>query len=300
MAVKYSAEWAAQFCSSHPVAAARGDAVTTKETSMQLALPEYLRSIVRHREILFAMALRDVESRHVGTLGGFLWSVVQPIATVAIYWMVFSLGFKAEGPSGMPFALYFMGGFVAWLLFTDTINAGVNAITRNAVLVKKTLFPTEILAAAYFVSASFSHAVLLLALLALALAYGYSPGMSVLAVFYFYAALACFSIGLSWLLGSLQVFHRDIAQVVNVVVNLWFWLTPIVWTPGMLPKEVMSILKWNPIYYVVEGYRGTLYYGNWQVLDAASALNFWLVTMVLLLAGAAVFRRLKLDFADIL
>lgn len=246
------------------------------------------------------MALRDVESRHIGTLGGFLWSILQPIATVAIFWMVFSLGFKAEGPSGMPFALYFIAGFVPWLLFTDTINAGVNAVTRNAVLVKKTLFPTEILAAAFFVSASFSHAVLLLALIALAPAYGYSPGISVLTVLYFYAALACFSIGLSWLLGSLQVFHRDIAQGVNVVVNLWFWLTPIVWTSDMLPREFMSILKWNPIYYVVEGYRGALLYGSWQVLDAASALNFWLVTFVLLFAGAAVFRRLKPDFADIL
>lgn len=271
-----------------------------KHERPQLALTEYLRNIFRHRELLLAMAIRDVESRHVGTLGGFFWSILQPIATVAIFWMVFSLGFKAKGPSDMPFALYFIGGFVPWLLFTDTLNAGVNAITRNAVLVKKTLFPTEILAASYFVSASFAHAVLLAALVALALVSGYSLSASVLTVTYFYAALACFSVGLSWLLGSLQVFHRDIAQAVNVFVGLWFWLTPIVWTPNMLPKEIMSVLEWNPLYYIVEGYRAAVFYGDWQILEARNAVSFWVVTFVVLFAGATVFRRLKPDFGDVL
>lgn len=266
----------------------------------QPALTEYFRSIFRHRDILFAMAVRDFESRHIGTLGGFLWNIFQPVATIAVFWMVFSLGFKAKGPSGMPFVLYFMGGLVPWLLFTDTFNGGVNAVSNNAVLVKKTLFPTEILAAAQFLSASSTHIVLVLALAALATAYGYAPGWSVLAAVYFYAAIACFAVALSWLLGSLQVFHRDIGQGVGVVVNLWFWLTPIAWVPDMLPGNYMSLLEWNPIYYVVEGYRGALIHGDWLWLEAGNTLRFWLITFPLLLVGAAVFRRLKPDFADVL
>ena len=118
--------------------------VDTRKTAAasQLALTEYLRSIFRNREILFAMAIRDFKSRHVGTLGGFLWNIFQPVATIAVFWMVFSLGFKAKGPSGMPFVLYFMGGLVPWLLFTESFNGGVNAVTNNATLVKKTIFPT--------------------------------------------------------------------------------------------------------------------------------------------------------------
>jgi ABC-type polysaccharide/polyol phosphate export permease len=261
----------------------------------------FLSKLYNYRGVIWAMAVRDLAARYVGSFGGILWSVVHPLATVIIYWFVFSVGFRARGPAGMPFVLYFVSGLVPWLLFSEVLNSSINAVTANAQLVKKTVFPSEILPLVHLTSASFTHLVLLAVLCFLAWHYGYGPTLSTIYVVYYYTALGCFLLGLSWLLGALQVFHRDLGQGMTVVLNLWFWLTPIVWSTEIIPAQFMNAIQYNPIFYVVEGYRSSLTAGSpllW--LDWRKALRFWAVTGPVFLIGAYVFRRLKPDFADVL
>ena len=262
-------------------------------------LVAFVSRLYRYRGVIWAMAKHDVASRYVGTIGGVLWAILHPALTVGVYWFVFSVGFKAQGPAGMPFVLYFISGFVPWHFFNEVLVSSMNAVTANASLIRKTVFPSEILPLVHFVSGSFTHIVLLFILCVLAWSYGYAPKLAAIQVIYYYGALGCFSLGLSWLVGSLQVFHRDLGQAMSAALSLWFWLTPVVWSPEMIPQEFRLILEFNPIYYVVEGYRslmtGVPFWLHWR-----EALRFWSVTGPVLMLGAYVFRRLKPEFADVL
>jgi ABC-type polysaccharide/polyol phosphate export permease len=262
-------------------------------------LVAFIFKLYRYRDVIWAMAKRDVAARYVGTIGGVLWAILHPTLTVAIYWLVFSVGFKAKGSAGMPFVLYFVSGLVPWLFFNEVLLSSMNAVIANASLIKKTVFPAEVLPLVHFVSGSFTHFVLLFILCILAWSYGYGPKLTVIQIVYYYGALGCLLLGLSWLIGSLQVFHRDLGQAMSAVLSLWFWLTPVVWSPELIPPHFRLILEFNPIYYVVNGYRslmtGVPFWLNWQ-----EALRFWSVTGPVLLLGAYVFRRLKPDFADVL
>jgi ABC-type polysaccharide/polyol phosphate export permease len=259
----------------------------------------FVSKLYRYRGVIWAMAKYDVSARYVGTIGGVLWAVLHPALTVVIYWFVFSVGFKAQGPAGMPFVLYFVSGLVPWLFFNEVLVSSMNAVTANASLIKKTVFPAEILPLVHLVSSSFTHGVLLVILSVLAWFYGYGLKLTAIQIVYYYGALGCFLLGLSWLIGSLQVFHRDLSQAMTTVLSLWFWLTPVVWSAERIPSRFKLILEFNPIYYVVEGYRSMIT-GVPLWLQWREALCFWLVTGPILLLGAYVFRRLKPEFAEML
>src|ERR1051325_9220141 len=102
-----------------------------------LRIAAFLRKLYQYRGIIWAMAKRDLASRYIGTIAGPLWAILHPLATIIIYWFVFSVGFKAKGPSGTPFVLYFVSGLVPWLLFNNTIMTSVSAVTASPHLVKK-------------------------------------------------------------------------------------------------------------------------------------------------------------------
>lgn len=245
------------------------------------------------------MAVRDLSGRYVGTFGGAMWAILHPLATVIIYWFVFSVGFKAQGPAGMPFILYFITGLVPWIFFSEVLSSSISAVTANAQLIKRTNFPAEILPVVHLISSSFAHLVLVLMTCILARRYGYGPSLSVFRIFYYYLALTCFVLGLSWLLSSFQVFHRDIGQAMSVILNLWFWLSPIVWSTQLIPPTVVEWLQYNPISFVVDGYRISLL-GGIAWMDWKDDFRFWVVTAPVFILGSYVFKKLKSEFAEVL
>ena len=256
--------------------------------------------LYRLRGMIYLLAKRDLVSRYVGTLGGPIWAVAQPLATVFVFWFVFAVGFKARGPSNTPFVLYFLAGYLPWLLFTEALNASASSVIANSHLVKKTVFPTEILPLVQVASSTVTHLILLVILMALLAAMGGHLSWTAPQILYYYLCLVSFELGLAWLLASLHVFSRDVGQILVVALNLWFWVTPIVWSPGVLPESVRPLLTLNPMFYVVEGYRNSLLYQIPIWRDPAATLRFWAIVLPCLLSGALVFRRLKPEFADVL
>lgn len=255
---------------------------------------------LRLRWTIWLMAKRELVSRYVGTLGGPVWVIVQPLVTVAVYWLVFAVGFRAHTPSGVPFVYYFLSGYLPWLFFSEALNSGANSIVSKSYIVKKTIFPSDVLPLVCILSASILHLVLGLIFIAFLLAGGFGLSIFLPEILYFYACLLCLLLGLTLMLSSLYVFNRDVGQVLSVALNLWFWITPIAWSSDILPTKVQSILAWNPLFYIVEGYRSALVYHLpfWNDIDGA--VRFWAVALPSLLVGGLVFQRLKPDFADAL
>jgi lipopolysaccharide transport system permease protein/teichoic acid transport system permease protein len=259
-----------------------------------------LGQILRHRAVILALARHDLASRYAGTLGGTLWAFAHPAAIVAVFYFVFAIGFKSQGPSGTPFILWFVCGLVPWFYFNETLLAITNAITGNAHLVKKTVFPTEVLPVVHVISGLFSHLIFLLILGAMLVAFHVPFFAERMLVVYYLGCAIVLLLGLGWLFSSLQVFFRDIGQGLTIVLNLWFWGTPIVWVQTIMPAKYHWIFFYNPIYYIVEGYRGLLIYPQPRWPGIEQTLWFWALNCMILAAGGYTFRRLKPEFVDVI
>lgn len=274
--------------------------MNTSTSTSTITVVQFLRQVLQHRDMIFALAVRDLQSRYVGTLGGVLWAFVHPIAIVSVFYFVFAVGFRAQGPSSTPFILWFVCGLVPWFFFNDTLLAITNSITGNAHLVKKTIFPTEVLPLVHVISSFFPHIIFMIILVGMLGFFNIPFSAGRLLVAYYLVCTVTLVLGLGWLLSALQVFYRDIGQALTIILNIWFWATPIVWSQEIVPAEYRGLLFLNPIFYIVEGYRGLMIYGTLVWPNTQETATFWGITLGVLFLGVYVFRRLKPEFADVI
>jgi ABC-type polysaccharide/polyol phosphate export permease len=259
------------------------------------------RSILAHAPLILSMAVQQVRRRYVGTVGGIGWSVLQPLAIIATYWFVFSVGFKVQiGDGSVSFIVYFITGMAAWYLLSEAIGASVVSISGNAHLIKKVIFPSESLPVIQVIATLVVHAGLLIVVLAIVLLQRGALPWTALLLPYYTAAAVIFCLGIAWTISALQVFFRDIQKLVEVTLGIWFWLTPIVWSEEMLGPRWAWIFDLNPAYYIVKGYRDCLIYGVPFWSDPVAAVAFWAICGLLLVFGAWVFKRLKPEFVEVL
>ncbi|NWB87270.1 ABC transporter permease [Pseudomonas gingeri] len=266
----------------------------------QLSARQLLRNVFRHRALILALAMRDLQSRYVGTLGGMLWAFAHPLAVVAVFYFVFAVGFRSQGPVNTSFILWFVCGLVPWFFFSDALQAITHSVTRNSHLVKKTVFPTEVLPLVHLLAGLIPHGVFLLVLAGLMLFYNVPLLPERLLFVYFLFCTGVLLLGLGWLLAALQVFYRDIGQALTILLNLWFWSTPIVWSSDIMPPVIAKWMVYNPMYYIVQGYREALIFQRVSLPALDQTLVFWGGSLFLLFLGSFIFRRLKPEFADVL
>jgi lipopolysaccharide transport system permease protein/teichoic acid transport system permease protein len=260
----------------------------------------FLRQILVHRSAICLLAAHEIHTRFVGTFAGFTWSVVNPLMMVLVYWFVFSIGFKIQSVDNVPFVLVYICGMTPFLLFSEALSNSAETVVKNAHLVKKTHFPTEILPPVQVLSGLLGHGILLLMLAALMPLNGVGFSLYNVQSLYYLFSLVVLCLGLSWLLAAANVYCRDLGHILKVVLNVWFWATPIVWPMEIMPERFRPFLKLNPLCYIVDGYRGSLLYRTPMWHDSQLTLYFWAVNLALLAAGVVVFRRLKPGFGDVL
>lgn len=252
------------------------------------------------RRVIFSLVVRGFQSRYIGTGGGIIWSIVHPLATVFIFWIVFSFGFKSEGPKGIPFLLYFITAFLPWHFVNEVLHSSANTVLANRHLATKMVFPTETLPIVEIMIATVGHLILLAFAILLLLLHGEIPGMEGLQIVYAYLCAVALSLGLGWFLAATNVFHRDVNQSLATLLNFWFWMTPIVWNVDMVPEKWQPLLMLNPMLHVVESYRRALLYASPLWSDIPQLVMFWTIVVLLCVGGAYVFLRLKPEFADVL
>lgn len=267
---------------------------------MYKAVREFAGDAIGKRLIIFHLARQDFRNRYLGSLLGFAWSFVQPLAMVLILWAVFTLAFNAENIEGAPFAFYLLAGIACWYFFSESISMTTGVFHEYAFMVQKVKFKIAILPLVKILSCLMVHAIFLAVVMVLLLAGGCRLSVHWLQVFYYMFAMVVFLAGLGSITSSLNVFVRDVAQVVNICLQFGFWLTPVVWHIGRIPEEYQWILKLNPIFYLVDGYRGSFLYQTPFWHDYWWTLYFWSVCLVIFISGILIFNRLKPHFADVL
>lgn len=260
----------------------------------------FIRDLVDSRGIIWDLTKKDLKQRYLGSYLGILWAFIQPTITVFIFWFVFEVGFKSKPVGDFPFVLWLICGMFPWFFFTDAWSSATNSILANSFLVKKVVFRVSLLPIIQIMSALLVNSFFVAVLFLMFAAYGYPPSIYNLQVFYYLFALICLVFGLSLITSTLVIFLRDIGQMVNMLLQLGFWGTPIFWSLQLLPERFRWIFMANPMYYIVEGYRCSFISHQW--FWEAGWLNawFWLVTAALALAGVIVFKKMRPHFADVL
>lgn len=264
------------------------------------ALYGFLADICENRRLLWSLTKKDLKQRYLGSVLGILWAFIQPAISVLIFWFVFQVGFKSMPVEGFPFVLWLVCGMFPWFFFTDAWTGATNAIVANAFLVKKVVFRVSLLPIIQICSALIINLFFVGVLFLMFAAYGYLPQLCNLQVFYYLFGLICFVFGLSLITASLMVFLKDAGQMVAMLLQFGFWATPIFWSLDMIPGWMQPVFKLNPVWYIVNGYRESFISHEWFWQHPKTLLWFWAVTLVTMLAGVVVFRKLRPHFADVL
>ena len=261
----------------------------------------FLRNLIERRTLIFQLVRRDFEQRYVGSAAGWLWGVVHPLVLLWSWYFVFKIcaGLKlAPGALTSNYWMYIFCGMLPWLLFQDTVTRSASALIEQSNLITKTVFPAEVVPVSIFLSSLIHH---LIALgLAMICAVIFEKELSPMIVFLpLYMVLVGFlGVGVGWIASSLHVYLRDTAQVVTVVMTLWFWMTPIMINEQSIPKRFHAVIALNPMSTIVRAYRERLLSPSWPQWHEMAILTAYCAGVFI--AGGLFFRHLKRGFADVL
>lgn len=259
------------------------------------------RDIYRNRDIFGDLVKNDFQARFAGSYFGVFWAFVQPVITVLLYWFVFQVGLRSGNVSDYPFILFLMSGLVPWFYFSEALLGGTNSLIEYSYLVKKVVFEVRILPVVKTVSAIFVHLFFVAFIFILCIFYGFEPDLYMFQLIYYIICNSFLVLGLSYITSACTVFFRDMTQIINILLTIGVWLTPIMWNPsGTLSPTLVMIFRLNPLYYIVDGFRDTLLSKQWFWNKPIWTIYFWFFSLFIYMLGISLFNRLKVHFSDVL
>lgn len=262
---------------------------------------ELFRALRRYRFFIVSSVRNDLRARVARSHLGAAWMVLQPLAQVAIFSLVLSEVLAARLPgttSKSAYAIYLMAGLLSWSLFIEITSRCLTVFVDNAGLLKKMVFPRICLPIIVVGSALLNNLLLFLAMLLIFALIGHSPSLELAWLLPLTALTVGFALGLGLMLGVLNVFLRDVGQVMTIVLQLWFWLTPIVYMANIVPGSFQWWIALNPMTPIVRAYQQAILYGQSPDITGLA----WVVGLSALLLAVALllFRRASSDMVDVL
>ncbi len=263
----------------------------------------WVKDIYANRKLIVNLANKDFKMRYAASYLGTFWAFVQPVVTVTIYVFVFQFGLRAAPVSEVPYALWLIAGMVPWLFIFEALTNATNSLLEYSYLVKKVIFKISILPIVKIITALYVHLFFIGIGIAVYYLFGYTVDIYIIQVLYYSFAATILVLGISYFTSSVVIFFRDLAQVINIVLQFLMWLTPILWSlenVTIIPVSLYWVFKLNPIYYITEGYRDAFINGVWFWEKPTWTIYFWCFTIIAGLIGTFTFKRLEKHFADVL
>lgn len=259
--------------------------------------------ILKNRSIIINLSKSDFKKRFVGSYFGIIWMFIQPLATVLVYTLIFQVGFRATPPvKDVPYVLWLLPGIIPWFYFQDAMIQGTNVLYEYNFLVKKVVFNVSMLPIVKLISVLFSHIFFVIIMFIVFLIARVPITINLLLVIYFSFALSIFTLALIYLTSAINVFFKDMAQIVVIMMQFGMWMAPIMYDESLFLNRsnfIYNLLKLNPIYYIVKGYRYAMLNAQFNSFLKLT-IYFWTITIILLLFGLNVFNKLKQHFSDVL
>ena len=265
-----------------------------------------LAPVFRHRRLVWRHAVSHLRHRYAGSGLGVVWNVLHPLAMIAVYSVVFTSLMPApkiagaSGPLAGPLAyvLYLCAGFLPWLAFAECVTRGTAAFTDNAAYLKKLPVPEPVFVAQASAAATLGLAISFSLLAVLALLAGVRPNAWWLLVPVPLLAMQVLGLGVGLLLGTLNAFFRDVAEVLGVALQVVFWTAPIVYPMPAEPGWLAAAMAWHPLVPALNATRELFLFGRPPAVATWVGLFAWPAVAVLL--ATAVFNALRAEIRDVL
>lgn len=252
-----------------------------------------LKELYAYREMIYMLVRREIRGRYKGSILGFFWTFLNPLLQFIVYAIVFSTIMRMNIDQ---FYIYLFIAFVPWFFLATAIPQGAVCIQTQSNLVQKIYFPRMVLPISAVVTAFVNMLLSELVVFAVLLLSGFGVSFYIIALPVVWFIQFLFVLGIVLIVSAFTVYIRDLAHIMDIVVMAWFYATPIVYPPEMLPAQFKFLMYANPMYGIVEAYRAILYYKCWPDFSTMTlALALGVATILL---GGIIFQRLQRGFAE--
>lgn len=253
----------------------------------------------RYRGFVLGSVKREFQSKYQNSLLGGIWTVVQPLAMILVYTLVFSEVMQARLPgvdSPYAFSIYLCSGVLTWALFNEIVQRSQSVFLDNGNMIKKLSFPRICLPAIVVLSALLNFSITITIFLAFLAITGNFPGVHLVAAIPLLAVMVAFAVGLGIIVGVLNVFFRDVGQFFSIVMQFWFWFTPIVYSTATLPEGARSWIAMNPMTGLMQSFQAVFFHKQWP--DWSAMLPLTVLAVVACVLGLLLFRRRSAEMVD--
>lgn len=262
---------------------------------------EFFKSIWKNREIAWRLGKSDFKNRFASTSLGSIWGFLQPFVFMMMYVFVFQFIFGTPGEGGAPYVVWFLPGMAIWQCLNDSIMSASNSIRNYSYLVKKVVFPVDIIPIISLIGSSFVSIFLLIVAIVVCMIFKFMPNVWI--VLYVIFATFSFIIAFTRLTSAITTLVPDFSNLLAILMQLFFWATPVVWSLTRLANHpiMLQIMQYMPFAYLVTAFRQAFMGGD--IITANHGIYtiiFWAVTIIMYIWGNHVFKKNKKDFADVL
>lgn len=260
-----------------------------------------LRSLWRYRYFILSSIKNDLITRFARSKLGGLWVLINPLMQVAIYALILSNVLSARLPgieNKYAYTIYLTAGLLAWTLFAETVGRFLTLFIENGNLMKKVQFPRITLPAIAVGSNLINNFLLFASIVVIFVLLGHSLNANVFWLIPLTLALSAFAVGAGLILGVFNVFLRDIGLAVPVLLQIWFWFTPIIYPIKIIPEKYHSWMNYNPVYHFTHAYQEILVYG--RAPDFGGIVVIGTISLGLLILSLVLFRRASKEMVDVL
>lgn len=261
----------------------------------------FFKTLIKNRKLAIQLGKNDFRNRFASTSLGAVWGFLQPFVFMMMYVIIFQFIFGMEGDNGSPYVVWFLPGMAVWQCLNDSIMSASSSIRNYSYLVKKVVFPVDIIPVISLIGSSFVSIFLLLIAIVVCTIFGYIP--NILMIIYIIFALYAFVLAITRLTSALTTLVPDFSNLLGILMQLFFWATPVVWSVTRLVEHpiILKIIQCTPFSYLVTAFRQAFMGGNIIIeSNGLYTIIFWIITILLFVWGDYVFKKNKKDFADVL
>lgn len=262
---------------------------------------EFLKELWTNKRLIWQLGKNDFKNRFANTNLGAVWGFLQPFVFMMMYVIVFQYIFKQSGPEGVPYVVWFLPGMSMWMMLNDGILSASSSIRGYSYLVKKVVFPVDIIPVISLLANAFVAVFLIIIATSVCIIFKCIP--NVLQIFYMIFAAYAFLIAVTRFTSAIATLVPDFSNLLGILMQICMWLSPVVWDLTMIQQHrtILRILKCLPFTYLVTGFRNSFMGDNIVTYrHGLYSVIFWIITVVIFVWGNYIFSKSKKDFADVL
>ncbi len=261
---------------------------------------DFIKQLYLNKDTIYDLTRRDFTSKYIKNYFGLTWAVLDPLAFIVVLYFVFGMRFGDRETLGVPFIIYLLTGYTAFDFISKILNQACDNIRSYSYMITKVNFRLAILPIVKLLSGLMMLIIILLIVFVVLIFNSFYPNIYWIQIIYYIIAMFSMLLGLAWIVSSVSLFFPDLQNIVSIIVRLLFFLTPIFWHIGGLPEKIAFIVKFNPFYYIITGFRESLLFkiAFWD--HPLLTIYYWSLTLIFILSGIIIFKKLRPHFADVI